>query len=64
LSILLSRGESSINIIIHLFTGYPACQDKELGEYIEKFQDKYDKRVVITYQSLRIKAKEVSIQDA
>jgi hypothetical protein len=49
LSILSSRGESSNDIIINLFTGYLACSDKKFIEYIEKCQDEYEEGVDITY---------------
>jgi hypothetical protein len=56
LSILSSRGKSSNDIIINLFTIYLACSDKKFIEYIEKCQDEYEEGVDITYQSLMTKA--------
>jgi hypothetical protein len=56
LSILSSRGESSNNSIINLFTGYLACSDKKFIEYIEKCQNEYKEGVDISYQLLMTKA--------
>jgi len=53
---LSSRGETSSDIIINLFTGYLACSDKKFVEYIEKCQDKYEDGASFTYQELMSKA--------
>ena len=58
ISALASRGETSNDIIINLFTGYLSCSDKKFVEYIEKCQDEYEDGADITYQSLMHKAEE------
>jgi hypothetical protein len=56
LNILSSRGKSSNDIIINIFTGYLACSDKKFIEYIEICQDEHEEGVDITYQLLMTKA--------
>jgi hypothetical protein len=53
---LSSRGGTSSDIIINLFTGYMACSDKKFVEYIEKCQDDYEDGAHFTYQELMSKA--------
>ena len=52
ISALASRGETSNDIIIDLFTGYLSFSNKKFVEYIEKCQDEYEDGADITYQTL------------
>jgi hypothetical protein len=49
---LASRGKTSKNIIINLFTGYTACTNKKFVEYMEKCKDSYEEGENVTYQGI------------
>jgi hypothetical protein len=53
---LASRGESSNNIIINLFSVYMACTNKKFIEYMDKCKDSYEEGKDLTHQTLMSKA--------
>jgi hypothetical protein len=53
---LVTRGETSSDIIVNLIRVYMACTNKKFVEYKEKCKDNYEEGENITYQSLMAKA--------
>jgi hypothetical protein len=58
LNTLVTRGETSIDIIIKLLTGYLACSNRKLIENAEKYKDGYEEGTNMTYQYLMRKAEQ------
>ena len=57
MTLLSNRGETSTDILIHLFTGYEECTDKEFKDYIKRIKDEYNEgRIELDYKQLMDKA--------
>jgi hypothetical protein len=50
-----SRGQTSNDIIINLFTGCMAYTDKTFEEYMEKCKDNYEDGEDVNYQGIMLK---------